>query len=177
MPYLPKIILQDPADLVIANTTTRTALLEFDIPRPHLQRGHGIELLVVGYRYQNFVDLDSAFSTFGLDLNGVTFWEDTAGLYDDVDQRAPWRLSLEIRAKESNTAQEADGLLTLANRTESFPPAVGEGSVSTSPLLAVIHGEAAEDAEDDITFTFWVEMATADPDHVCARRYARAFST
>lgn len=160
MPFpSPQTALLNNDDLLIANTTTETALFSYTIPAGHLDGTHGVRVRIDG-ALKNDSGGD-VYYILRLKLGATTMYQYRMGMGDAGASASPFVLSFEVMAKNSDAIQEA----FLELKGAGFAaPTTGEGQLTTTAINGAGYGEATEDGTPDLDLVFSVEMDTAHAD-------------
>ncbi len=151
---------RDAADVSIADTADEETLFSFSITAGKLDGDQGVRCVIFG-AYKNDSG-GSVVTTIRVKLGATTMWQDdfTAA---DATPEAPFFFAFDVKGKDSDAAQELDGVVCIVSRASA--PTTGTGAIAAGlDADVVVHGSAAEDATDVLEFSVTVEMDTAHAD-------------
>lgn len=151
--------LRDATDVSINTTAAETTLFTHSIAAGLLDGDVGVRVSIFG-AWKN--DSGGAVvTTIRVKLGATTLWEDTFSAADATPE-APFFIGLDVRGKNSDAAQEMDGMICIGSRTL---PATGTGDLAGGlDADTVIHGAAAEDATFDLDLSVTIDMDTSHAD-------------
>lgn len=158
----PLTLLRDNTDVLIDNTIVETALFTYPVAAYTLDGDRGLRVSIDGAQKN-----DSASDVtviYRWKLGATTLWQHTQISTSFVagPDIAPFQITAEILAKNSDAVQELFGRITLG---QIASPTTGEGSLTAAVAAdAVIYGTATEDGTTDLDLAFTVEMDVADAD-------------
>lgn len=162
----PATLVRENTDLLVENTTVETDLLAYTIPANMLEGDRGIRVTMWGALLQN--SGANVNFRFRVKLGATTMWSYLLSYVDPgAAVPAPCKFEIELYAKDSNAAQEFDGVNHVASLTPA--PTTGEGHF-TNGATGVMHGESAEDGTIALVFAITLEMGTAHVDAQFERR-------